>query len=91
MKIFETVSAIILDLAGVKTITPELDLQKDLALDSLEMVTLLVMLEEIFEITLDESDMNPFDLTTVADVVKLVEKYVDGDSDETQKKRTSSC
>lgn len=86
MKIFETVSAIILDLAGVKTITPELDLQKDLALDSLEMVTLLVMLEEIFEITLDESDMNPFDLTTVADVVKLVEKYVDGDSDETQKK-----
>ena len=86
MKIFETVSAIILDLAGVKTITPELDLQKNLALDSLEMVTLLVMLEEIFEITLDESDMNPFDLTTVADVVKLVEKYVDGDSDETQKK-----
>lgn len=86
MKIFETISAIILDLAGVKTITPELDLQKDLALDSLEMVTLLVMLEEIFEITLDESDMNPFDLTTVADVVKLVEKYVDGDSDETQKK-----
>ena len=86
MKIFETVSAIILDLAGVKTITPDLDLQKDLALDSLEMVTLLVMLEEIFEITLDESDMNPFDLTTVADVVKLVEKYVDGDSDETQKK-----
>ena len=43
---------------------------------------LLMMLEENFQITLDESDMNPFDLTTVSNVVNLIEKYVDGDSNE---------
>ena len=45
------------------------------------MVTLLVELEDTFGITLDESDMNPFDLITAADVILLVEKY-GGDTDE---------
>ena len=48
----------------------------DLALDSLRMVMLLVMLEDTFEIDLDESDMNPFALITVYDVIALVKKYV---------------
>ena len=39
------------------------------------MITLLLEIEETFEIELDESDMNPFDLNTVEDAVKLVEKY----------------
>ena len=48
----------------------------DLSLDSLRMVMLLVTLEDSFEIELDESDMNPFALITVQDVVNLVMKYV---------------
>ena len=48
----------------------------DLSLDSLRMVMLLVTLEDTFEIELDESDMNPFSLITVQDVVDLVMKYV---------------
>jgi acyl carrier protein len=48
----------------------------DLAMDSLRMVMLLVSLEDTFGIELDESDMNPFALVTVADVVNLVSKYV---------------
>ena len=48
----------------------------DLALDSLRMVMLLVTLEDTFEIELDESDMNPFALITVSDVISLVMKYV---------------
>lgn len=48
----------------------------DLSLDSLRMVMLLVTLEDNFEIELDESDMNPFVLITVNDVVDLVMKYV---------------
>ena len=48
----------------------------DLALDSLRMVMLLVTLEDTFEIELDESDMNPFSLVTVQDVVDLAMKYV---------------
>ena len=47
----------------------------DLSLDSLGMVMLLVMIEEVFEIELDESDMNPFSLITVEDVITLVSKY----------------
>ena len=53
-----------------------LTLVGDLALDSLRMVMLLVTLEDTFEIELDESDMDPFALETVQDVVELAEKYV---------------
>lgn len=48
----------------------------DFSFDSLRMVMLLVTLEERFEIELDESDMNPFELITVCDVMNLVKKYV---------------
>ncbi len=48
----------------------------DFSLDSLRMVMLLVTIEERFDIELDESDMNPFELITASDVVNLVKKYV---------------
>ena len=48
----------------------------NLSMDSLRMVMLLVTLEDTFEIELDESDMNPFSLITVQDVIDLVMKYV---------------
>ena len=75
MEIFEKISEILCELSGIKDIKPEDDLKEDLALDSLSMVTLLLEIEETFEVELDESDMNPFDLNTVEDAVKLVEKY----------------
>ena len=81
MKIFDQVSAILSELSGMESIAPEQELQADLGLDSLQLVTLLVMLEEGFRIVLDEADMNPFDLLTVAHVVGLVEKYIGGEND----------
>ena len=48
----------------------------NLSMDSLRMVMLLVTLEDTFEIELDESDMNPFSLITVQNVIDLVMKYV---------------
>lgn len=54
-------------------------LTEDLALDSLRMVMLLVLLEDEFGIEFDESDMNPFALITVQDVVDLVSKYAVGE------------
>ena len=75
MEIFEKISEILCELSGIKEIKPEDNLKEDLALDSLSMVTLLLEIEAIFEIELDESDMNPFDLNTVEDAVKLVEKH----------------
>lgn len=77
MQIFEKISEILCELSGINEIKPEDDLKEDLSLDSLSMVTLLLEIEETFEIELDESDMNPFDLNTVEDAVKLVEKYRD--------------
>lgn len=45
-----------------------------------------MMLEENFQITLDESDMNPFDLINVWHVVDLVGKYVGGENNEENEK-----
>lgn len=86
MELFDKVCVILSDLSGIETICLEHELQSDLGLDSLQMVTLLMMLEENFQITLDESDMNPFDLVNVWQVVDLVEKYAGGENNEENKK-----
>ncbi len=59
--------------AAVKEETQRLD--SDLGFDSLKMVLLLILLEERFAMELNESDMNPFALETVADVMALVCRY----------------
>lgn len=79
MELQEKITNIIWELSPVESIKPENKLQDDLGLDSLEMVMLLMEIEDEFEITLDEADMNPYDLETVESVVNLVGKYV-GDS-----------
>ena len=81
MKIEEKVKQILAMLSGVETVGDEAVLQDDLALDSLLMVTMLIEIEDAFGITLDESDMNPFALTTVRDVTELVRKYTAGGED----------
>lgn len=78
MNIQEKLKEILTGLSGVETIANDATLQGDLALDSLSMVTLLVEIEENFGIELEESDMNPFDLTTVQSVIDMVEKYCGG-------------
>lgn len=75
MEVFDIISEILSGLSGIEEIKPEDNLKEDLALDSLSMVMLLLEIEERFGIQLDESDMNPFDLNTVEDAVKLAEKY----------------
>lgn len=79
MDVQKAVFDIIRELSGVESIELDASLQKDIFLDSLGMVTLLLMVEDEFKIELDESDMNPFDLITVNDVVGLVKKYMEGE------------
>lgn len=86
MEIFEKVTVILSELSGMETVCLEHELQGDLGLDSLQMVTLLIMLEENFQIVLNESDMNPFDLINVWHVVDLVKKYVGGNGNEETEK-----
>ena len=70
---------ILAELSGIniEDIKDEYTLIADLGLDSLGLVELLVETEDRFEIVLDESDMNPFDLTTVSDYIDLVRKYAE--------------
>ncbi len=82
MKMEERVFEIIKELSGREEIQETDNLQDDVALDSLGMVTLLMEIEESFEIELEESDMNPFDLVAVSDVLKLVERYVENEQEE---------
>ena len=71
----ERVFKILRELSGKEKITLKDKLENDLGLDSLKMVTLLLEVEEEFGFELEESDMNPFELKTAKDVIKLVEKY----------------
>lgn len=75
MNIEEKVKGILSELSGVEVIDNNATLQGNIALDSLAMVTLLIEIEEAFGIELDETDMNPFDLTTVQSVIDMVKKY----------------
>lgn len=84
MELFCKIASVLSELSGIEEICLGQELQRDLGLDSLQMVTLLMMLEETFLIVLDESDMNPFDLIYVWNVVDLVEKYVGGDENENE-------
>lgn len=81
MNIEEKVKGILCELSGEETIENTDHLQVNLALDSLMLVTMLVEIEEAFDIELDEADMNPFDLGTVQNVIDMVAKYC-GDENE---------
>lgn len=63
------------ELSGKEEVNVSDTLQIDLGFDSLGLVALLLALEDTFGFILDETDMNPFDLSTVQDVVHLTEKY----------------
>lgn len=78
MNTSEEVIKILQELGGKNEIRPEHFLQNDIGLDSFGLVSMLIALEENFQIELKESDMNPFDFITVSDVVALVERYLRG-------------
>lgn len=75
MNVEEKVKDILFELSGEEIIENNAMLQEELGMDSISMVTMLVEIEEVFDIELDESDMNPFDLTTVQNVIDMVGKY----------------
>ena len=70
------VNELLIELCGVEPASNESRLREDLGLDSLRMVMLLLAVEDMFEVELEESDMNPFSLITVSDVVSLATKYI---------------
>lgn len=77
MQANEIVTDIVKELSGKDTVHETDTLQQDLGLDSLGLVALLIELEQMMDIELNESDMNPFNLSTVADAIRLAENYED--------------
>jgi len=75
MNLDNKVIEIVKELSGSEKVFRESLLSDDLAIDSLGMVMLLIAIEDDFDIQLDESDMNPFGILTVEDVINLVCKY----------------
>lgn len=74
--IFEKLKAIAVNDIGIDAdkVKPESDIIKELGLDSLDIVDMLMKVEEIFGVTIDDSDV--VELKTVADVVKFIEDNV---------------
>ena len=71
----EKLQKILRELSGLDTFGESDSLQADLGLDILSMVNLLLAIEDAYGVTLNESDMDPMTLLTVADVSALVKKY----------------
>ena len=49
---------------------------KDCGIDSLSIVTIIVSIEEEFDIVFNDTDLDPNKLITLNDVVTLVESYI---------------
>lgn len=82
MQAHEKISGILSELTGIDSINTKDSLQEDLGLNSIQMVTLLIMIEDTFGIFLNEEDMNPYDLVYVYQVIDMVKKYIKGDENE---------
>ena len=57
----------------------EANLKEDLGIDSLRMAELIIAIEDAYMIVFDESDLDPAQLATAADLYDLVGKYSGGD------------
>lgn len=71
--IFEKLKVIAVDQIGIdeELVKPESDIIKDLGLDSLDIVDMLMSVEETFGVTIDDGDVA--EMKTVADVVRFIE------------------
>ena len=71
--IFEKLKAIAVNDIGIDAdkVKPESDIIKELGLDSLDIVDMLMKVEETFGVTIDDSDV--VEMKTVADGVRFIE------------------
>ncbi|MCI8388388.1 MAG: acyl carrier protein [Clostridiales bacterium] len=75
----EQINDILMDMAFLDD-PPSLEdkLKDDLGIDSLKLVELIINLEECFDITIEENDLNPQNINTVGDIVNLASRYTGG-------------
>lgn len=71
---FERVREVLVDQLGVMTssVSPKADIQGDLGVDSLDYVEIIMVLEDEFDIEIDDEDFEGF--AVVEDIVKYLER-----------------
>lgn len=83
MTVKEKVYKVIGELSQEECFDNKSSLRDDLGIDSLGMVTMLIELEDTLGIYFDPYDMDPTELITVNDVITMVKRYINEDSEET--------
>lgn len=74
----DRIDAILMDMSFLdKEPEENQSLKGDLGLDSLKIVELIVVLEDAFQIQIDESDLEPAALQTVGDIHELITRYIE--------------
>lgn len=75
IKVFDVIDSLLpgLDQAQLNSETN----LKDLGIDSLRIVQVLIQIEESYSLTFNESDLNPDTLITLGDLSDLVKKYTE--------------
>lgn len=76
--VMEKLNGVFSQMCGTVEIKRDDLLKDDLGFDSLMLVTLMVLLEDEFQIVFMAADLDPFALTTVQDVEELIQRYVAG-------------
>lgn len=76
MSLFKEVKEIIIETLGLEddNITPEAAFVKDLEADSLDLVELVTVIEEKYDVEIDDDEVEK--MVTVGDVVKFLEKRI---------------
>ena len=77
MEISKKIVKIVQEISGAKKVSLDSLLKKDLAIDSLGMVNIILSIEEELGIELDEADLDPSLLNKVSDIIELVKKYTE--------------
>ena len=74
LKITKEVIGLAYDVAEVEVL--EDDNLKEYGMDSIALVSLIVEIEMKYNITFSDDDLNPNNLTTIKNIVDMMEKYL---------------
>lgn len=74
METIDKIKEIIREVSGCEELNEKSELKSDAGLDSLSLVSVIVGLEDRFGVTFDDGDLNPAELLTVGDLIRLTEK-----------------
>jgi acyl carrier protein len=73
-EIFEGIQHVFKEFLGIVDITPEIDIIEDLQLDSVNLLTLIVELENYFHVSFEEGEEE--NIRTINELILLIEQSI---------------